>query len=991
MRRIYSFLFLFLAVALTAQADVTEYDGLQLKFYRTGTDASSVSVDVLDQNGEPISGASATLTSNYDFKATTNAVTDSILCFNVNGSTSPTITMTVEITGLPSTMAMRTAGLDIHALNSSGSYQQNYDAKSREFDVTLSQGTSTDDLAQFVSWDDIDIASGIGTTGNVHQVWATDAASTVSVGSTLVLQLTVTKGATNNGCFFGLSSISLYKQTTGVKMKFYRTGITAAKVNLILLDQYGEAISGASGSMTTSHAFKTTTNAVTDSILCPNVNGNTSRTVVLTFTLTGLPKGLNFNSLGLDIHALNSSGSYQQSSDSQVRQYNVALSQGTSADSLTEFAGWTDIDIAADVSTGGTTHQVWLANSPETCTTADTLVLQLTITKGTTNSGCYFGLSSLELSNQTISADGTYFIRLASNPGYYMTEEADGSLSVAAQDNVQRQFWQFVPTDNDSCYYLYNAASGHYIQSCNILSGSSSVITTGADPVEYYVSQVATSGSAVRGFYRFTSTDCDDYNDTSAGPLGLSKNSSTTSVEAGSASESDVNSYWVIEATDNSYILAPFTFTDSVGNHNYVYEVCNAEGQALDLTADTLSWQTRNISANQNWYFVGENNSDGFYIVNAANDSVLGDPTLYRVIEYNALESTYIFRPLSTFNEAGTALSVANDSVVSFREARSPYARAIQAYTLPCGSLGSTYIAHATIDGEGALETMEYPLSTLSGSTVTAGTASTPSSWYTIYTDDKATLLAGATADLTLTLSASPASGEALYAYYDWDRDGVFEAMQELTIGTSVEQSIEVPAEAETGKSRIRLRLTSNGLTDAEDDVTGQILDFVINVTDEADTNPTVTVAVNDSTRGTAAVTAANGEATVTATTAGDATFVCWSEGNNVLSAEATYSFSYTRSMALTAYFSPNYELTGINTVDLTTESAIVDITGDNHTVTVETDGKVKLVQVFTTEGRLVASSTSKQVRSNALDPATYVVKVYLENDGSVSRPILVK
>ena len=35
-----------------------------------------------------------------------------------------------------------------------------------------------------------------------------------------------------------------------------------------------------------------------------------------------------------------------------------------------------------------------------------------------------------------------------------------------------------------------------------------------------------------------------------------------------------------------------------------------------------------------------------------------------------------------------------------------------------------------------------------------------------------------------------------------------------------------VPQDARIGKSRLRLRLTDNGLTDAEDDVNGQTIDF---------------------------------------------------------------------------------------------------------------------------------------------------------------------
>lgn len=109
---------------------------ISLRFSRSATAASSVKVSVCDAAGKSIDGATASLTSSHAFKATGNAVTAAMLCPNVNGNTSPTITLTFKIDGLPDALPTpHYALLDIHALNASGSYQSNNDGKARQFNV----------------------------------------------------------------------------------------------------------------------------------------------------------------------------------------------------------------------------------------------------------------------------------------------------------------------------------------------------------------------------------------------------------------------------------------------------------------------------------------------------------------------------------------------------------------------------------------------------------------------------------------------------------------------------------------------------------------------------------------------------------------------------------------------------------------------------------------------------------------------------------------
>ena len=98
MKKIYLTILAMLLV-ITGQAFAAQSIGL--RFNRTGTNASSVTISVVDESGTAVSGAQATMTSSHDFKGTGNAVTSSIICPNVNGNSSPTITLTFTISGVP--------------------------------------------------------------------------------------------------------------------------------------------------------------------------------------------------------------------------------------------------------------------------------------------------------------------------------------------------------------------------------------------------------------------------------------------------------------------------------------------------------------------------------------------------------------------------------------------------------------------------------------------------------------------------------------------------------------------------------------------------------------------------------------------------------------------------------------------------------------------------------------------------------------------------
>ncbi len=191
--------------------------------------------------------------------------------------------------------------------------------------------------------------------------------------------------------FLGIWNMA-FSQTGYVSLSFTRSGADASSVAVNV-----SGVSGVSATMNEcSHTWKTG-DKIGTSILCPNVNATQSPTITMTFTLTGLPEGTSFSKVGLDIHALNGSSAYQQNNDSKIRQWNIAVEQGASLSTLNSYSSLNDVDIADGVGVTDNVHQIWELAGAENITASSTLTLKLTITQGTTNHGCFFGLSEIRL------------------------------------------------------------------------------------------------------------------------------------------------------------------------------------------------------------------------------------------------------------------------------------------------------------------------------------------------------------------------------------------------------------------------------------------------------------------------------------------------------------------------------------------------------------------------------------------------------------------
>ena len=511
------------------------------------------------------------------------------------------------------------------------------------------------------------------------------------------------------------------------------------------------------------------------------------------------------------------------------------------------------------------------------------------------------GALSQEAPEDEATKAGIYTIEWKTGTGSYITEEADGSLVISNYDETKRMFWEFVSTDKPNCFYLRNTATGRYMQSCNLEPSSASRVKTGKEPVEYYVAKNTTAGAATYGQYWFSSTDCANYDNTASSPRALNKDGASNFIITWTAANGNVGSFWTLHETEDRYDLRPFMVGEA-----YRYLLQNDELKALQLADDnTLSWEKRTEDLSQAWYFKGESNrAGGYQIINAKTGKALNDGTAYVVVQDLTAESAvYQFRPFATKDDATTVLTIDGKSALTFRAVRSAFSRNAQIYQMPCGALAGLYISELSLTGEAAYKPLVFPITTATGKE-----SATPAEWFTLYVRDKAEVQPGKSLTLDITMNQTPAAGYEAFAYFDWNRDGVFEAVTTLDVARTMSATIPVPADAKEGKTRMRIRITDNGLTDAEDEAVGQIFDAILTVI-PANKGLSFSVTTSDLTRGTVSYELNGDEITIKAEPLGNSKFIAWREGNRLFTTTATHTFMLDRSIHLTAYFTPNTDI----------------------------------------------------------------------------------
>ena len=112
--------------------------------------------------------------------------------------------------------------------------------------------------------------------------------------------------------------------------------------------------------------------------------------IIYTFTISGLAQGKAFSAAKFTNIAVNSAGNLQPSNDIDIRHCNFVL-----------YANQAEVASIADqniwIAAGQTEREIVLENTDFAADEEGNLVIVLDISKGTSNNGCFYGLTKLEL------------------------------------------------------------------------------------------------------------------------------------------------------------------------------------------------------------------------------------------------------------------------------------------------------------------------------------------------------------------------------------------------------------------------------------------------------------------------------------------------------------------------------------------------------------------------------------------------------------------
>lgn len=350
-------------------------------------------------------------------------------------------------------------------------------------------------------------------------------------------------------------------------------------------------------------AFKTG-GSITSSILCPaqRASDTESPEFIFTLTYTGLPAGFAFNNVGLDIHALNGSGNYQYNTEGATvpRQWNVAIAVAEDEGEYTEFGGFTDTDIAAGVGTSGNVHKVWNFAKDGGYTKAGDgkLKVKITVTKGTTNKGCFFGLSSVELSNSDARHD-QWYIEEVENP-----ESIYHSMSTASAGHATLMlgFPALIPGEVEAFRGVKHGPMGNvqYFSMVSYGEPGEIRILPANTPVVVRNTDASATEKDVKFFYR--KSDAERENDNylrgslyykvvnaqahdNTNPITSALDGQDVNIYMLQTNKGTSKFYWIYEEASSDGTIAP----GNANTDNGGYVVCNANKAYLILPAATTS------------------------------------------------------------------------------------------------------------------------------------------------------------------------------------------------------------------------------------------------------------------------------------------------------------------------------------------------------------------------------------------------------------------
>jgi hypothetical protein len=134
------------------------------------------------------------------------------------------------------------------------------------------------------------------------------------------------------------------------------------------------------------------------------------------------------------------------------------------------------------------------------------------------------------------SADKVYTIVNRNDASLYVQDNGTGGISMGSMN--ENSYWQFVATGNTNCYYVKNAKTGKYAQSC----ADNAEVQMGDSPVEYYIELKSVEGD---GMYGLASTDKKPH-DFTAGTIGWNWKGNNTIQGFAAVAGTNHRSFWKI-------------------------------------------------------------------------------------------------------------------------------------------------------------------------------------------------------------------------------------------------------------------------------------------------------------------------------------------------------------------------------------------------------------------------------------------------------------
>lgn len=204
---------------LSATAFAADYTGIQLTFNRTGNDASSVTVNVKDQDGKAIKDVTATLESTSFGNLMTGsaqALTNGTVLAPANNSSYANMTANAEISylfridGLDPSFTYNKADIDVYAMKADGTAQGNGGGTIRYFQFSVSTGSSENAVSLFAEkTEDTDICTVTAQSGGLyHSVQTMFASATKTATAPLYVRVTLKK-TSSDGCYAGIGFVKL--------------------------------------------------------------------------------------------------------------------------------------------------------------------------------------------------------------------------------------------------------------------------------------------------------------------------------------------------------------------------------------------------------------------------------------------------------------------------------------------------------------------------------------------------------------------------------------------------------------------------------------------------------------------------------------------------------------------------------------------------------------------------------------------------------------